>query len=413
MIQLDENQRQAVNRMKNGCILCGGVGSGKSITSLAYYFTKVCNGWISGLNKVSSNNYIYLDMEKPVDLYIITTAKKRDTHEWESEMAPFLLSTNPEICKYDCNVVIDSWNNIGKYTKVENAFFIFDEQRVVGKGAWVKSFIKIAKNNQWILCTATPGDKWEDYIPVFVANGFYKNRTEFLDRHAVYNPFLSYRKIDRYVETKRLERLRNEIIIFMKYDKKTHSNVNFVSVEYNRKEYKAIHKERWNKYTDEPIQSASELCYTLRRCVNEDSSRLQALMELIQNNDRTIIFYNFDYELEILQYACEFLDIEYAEWNGHKHEDLPNSERWSYLVQYTAGAEGWNCITTNVIIFYSLNYSYKTTTQSAGRIDRRNTPYTELYYYYLVSSSPIDLAIRKALKDKKNFNERAFVSSQK
>ena len=413
MIKLDENQRQAVNRMKNGNILCGGVGSGKSITALAYYYTKVCGGFINGLNEISSNDYIYLDIEKPVDLYIITTAKKRDSKEWELEMAPFLLSPDPKYCKYGMKVVIDSWNNISKYTKVENAFFIFDEQRVVGKGAWSKSFIKITKNNQWILCTATPGDKWEDYIPVFIANGFYKSRKEFIERHVVYDPFVSYRKIDRYVETKRLERLRNEIIIFMKYDKKTHSNAEFIQVEYNRKKYKTMFKKRWNVYEDAPIESASELCYLLRKCVNEDDSRATRVTELIQEKEKVIIFYNFDYELEILHRVCEFLGVEYAEWNGHKHEALPEGERWVYLVQYTAGAEGWNCITTNVIIFYSLNYSYKTTVQAAGRIDRRNTPFEELYYYYLYSSSPIDLAIRRALKNKKNFNERAFISSKK
>ena len=409
MIQLMEHQRQAVNKMKNGSILCGGVGSGKSITSLAYYFTKVCDGWINGLNKISSNDYIYLDMENPVDLYIITTARKRDEQDWELEMAPFLLSPDSDVCKFDVKVTIDSWNNIGKYTKVENAFFIFDEQRVVGKGAWVKSFLKIAKNNQWILLSATPGDDWEDYIPVFIANGFYKNRTEFLNRHAVYNPFTKFSKIDRYVETKRLERLRDDILVFMKYEKKTHANVNYIQVEYNKTEYKTLMKERWNKYKEEPIQSASELCYLLRRCVNTDQDRIDALTHLLMLNEKAIIFYNFDYELEILRNVCTDLGIEFGEWNGHVHDSLPTSDRWVYLVQYTAGAEGWNCITTNVIIFYSLNYSYKITVQSAGRIDRMNTPYTELYYYYLYSNSQIDLGIRRALKNKKNFNERAFI----
>ena len=170
-ISLRDYQLDAVNRMKNGCILCGGVGSGKSRTALAYYFFQE-GGEL--LNNVCGDNYIPME-DPPKDLYIITTARKRDTKEWEGELSPFLLSTHREVSLYSNKVIVDSWNNIGKYIAVTNAFFIFDEQRVVGSGAWVKAFLKIAKSNEWILLSATPGDTWEDYIPVFIANGFYKS----------------------------------------------------------------------------------------------------------------------------------------------------------------------------------------------------------------------------------------------
>lgn len=406
MIELKQHQREAVNKLENGNILCGGVGTGKSLTALAYYITKVCDGRI-----YSTDHDPYITIKNPTDLYIITTARKRDTLDWEKEMVNYILyPENP----WGINVKVDSWNNIGKYIDVEDAFFIFDEQRVVGKGTWVKSFIKISKKNQWILLSATPGDDWQDYIPVFIANGFYKNRSEFLNRHAVYNHFSKYPKIDRYVETKRLERLRSQILILMTYDKKTHPHINYITVEYDRKEYKDLWKLRWNNEKEEPIKNISELCYNLRRVVNSNPSRLQAISEIIKSgHTRLIIFYNFDYELELLKDYCIDNEIIFSEWNGHVHENLPNSEDWIYLVQYTAGAEGWNCITTDTIIFYSLNYSYKATVQAAGRIDRMNTPFTDLYYYYLVSSSPIDLGIRRALKNKKKFNEKSFLSSKK
>lgn len=404
MIELKQHQREAVNKLQNGNILCGGVGTGKSLTALAYYITKICKGRIS-----SPEQDPHVDIVTPVDLYIITTARKRDTMDWEKEMLNFLLyPVNPN---WGINVVVDSWNNIGKYIDVENAFFIFDEQRVVGKGTWVKSFLKITKKNQWILLSATPGDDWQDYIPVFIANGFYRNRTEFLSRHAVYNHFSKYPKVDRYVETKRLERLRSQILIIMHYDKKTHPHVNYISVEYDRRDYKDLWKTRWNSEKEEPIKNISELCYCIRRIVNSNSSRVQAIAEIIADHPRLIIFYNFDYELELLRNYCISNGIIFAEWNGHVHEEVPNGDCWCYLVQYAAGAEGWNCITTDTIIFYSLNYSYKMTAQAAGRIDRLNTPFTELYYYYLVSNSPIDLGIRRALKNKKNFNEKSFVSN--
>ena len=401
MVKLEQHQKDAVNKLHNGNILCGGVGTGKSLTALAYYITKECDGRINSPDQVP---YIYIN--RKVDLYIITTARKRDTHDWEEEMCKFALN------KFDLNVTIDSWNNIGKYIDVENAFFIFDEQRVVGSGAWVKSFLKITKRNRWILLSATPGDKWEDYIPVFIANGFYKNRTEFIRRHVVYNHFSKYPKVDRYVETKRLERFRNQILVIMHYKKNTHCNINYIHVDYDRHEFKQIRKEKWNKDKGKPIKNISELCYQLRKVVNADESRVDAITEIMKEHQRCIIFYNFDYELEILKKYAIKNNIIFAEWNGHVHEDLPNSDSWLYLVQYTAGSEGWNCISTNTIIFYSLNYSYKITAQAAGRIDRLNTPFHELYYYYLISSSQIDLGIRRALSKKQNFNERSLIKEK-
>lgn len=406
MIELKQHQREAVNKLQNGNILCGGTGTGKSLTALAYYITKVCGGRINSPDQVP-----YISIFEPVDLYIITTARKRDEMDWEKEMVNFLLyPPNPD---WNINVTIDSWNNIGKYTNVKNAFFIFDEQRVVGKGEWVKSFYRITLKNQWILLSATPGDNWEDYIPVFIANGFYRTRTEFMQRHAVFNQYTKYPKVDKYIETRRLERLRSEILVLMHYDKKTHPYRNYISVEYNRPQFKRIWKERWNIYEEEPIKNISELCYTMRRSVNSDPSRLQAISKIIKDgHNKVIIFYNFDYELEILRKYAQDNNFIFAEWNGHQHDMVPAGDQWLYLVQYTAGAEGWNCITTNTIIFYSLNYSYKITVQSEGRVDRLNTPYSDLYYYYLISNSPIDLGIRKALQQKKKFNEKSFIKSK-
>ena len=136
------------------------------------------------------------------------------------------------------------------------------------------------------------------------------------------------------------------------------------------------------------------------------------MSELFDKHDRAIIFYNYDYELMILRSLAEMKNIKYAEWNGKKHEELPTGEKWLYFVQYTAGAEGWNCITTDTIIFYSQNYSYKMTEQAEGRIDRMNTPYKDLYYYHVRSNAPIDIAILRALKEKRNFNERAFLGAK-
>ena len=399
-ISLYDYQLDAVNRMRNGCVLCGGVGSGKSRTSLAYYYKE--QGGILGTKK-------YNKMKNPKDLYIITTARKRDTCEWEGELAYFLLSTDPKISGYKNKVIVDSWNNIQKYKNVTDSFFIFDEQRVVGSGVWVKSFLKIAKHNDWILLSATPGDTWQDYIPVFIANGFYRNRTEFCNEHVIYSRFSKFPKIDRYINTGRLIRLRDRILVDMDFKRETVAHHEDIIVQYDISKYKETMRNRWDPYNNEPIANASGLCYVLRKIVNSDESRQIALMDILESRPRVIVFYNFDYELDILMNLAYGKGIEVAQWNGHKHQPIPDSDKWVYLVQYNAGAEGWNCIKTNTIVFYSQNYSYKVMQQSAGRIDRLNTPYTDLYYYHLKSHSSIDLAISKALRDKKKFNETRWV----
>lgn len=397
MLKLRDYQLDAISNMKNGCILNGGVGSGKTLTSLAYYYLE------NGGSKDFLKGGKYKKMKKDkLDLYIITTARKRDTLEWEGELARFLLD------KENDRIVVDSWNNISKYKDVKKSFFILDEQRLVGSGTWVKSFLKIAKNNKWILLSATPGDTWNDFIPVFLANGFYKNKTEFLREHAVYARYCNFPKIEKYIGTKKLLRLRDSILVDMEFERDTVQNHTDIFVDYDKELYRKVMKERWDIWKDEPIDNASGLCYALRKIVNTHDSRPEKLLLLSEIHDRIIVFYNFNYELDILK------SLEYpkgtivAEWNGHRHEPIPDSKRWIYLVQYTAGAEGWNCITTDTMVFYSQNYSYKIMLQSAGRIDRMNTKYKTLNYYHLKTKSNIDLAINRALKDKKRFNETKF-----
>ena len=398
MIELYPEQLEAVNKMKNGCILCGGTGSGKTITSLAY-FHKTYGGSLKP----------YKFMKDPPDLYIITSPKKRDSGDWEDEMLYFHLGVIDNY--YKNKVVVDSWNNIKKYIEIKNAFFIFDEQRVIGKGVWVKSFLTITKNNQWILLSATPGDNWQDYIPVFIANGFYKSRHEFETRHCVfkYIPGAAYRKIDRYIDIRRLMRLRDSILVDIPIERSTIQNHIDVIHNYDSVKYKELIKTRWNKEKEQPIENAAELCFELRKIVNSDPSRVSSLIDILQAKRKVIVFYNYDYELDILLNIDWPKDVEIAQWNGHKHQEIPNSDKWLYLVQYIAGNEAWNCISTNTIVFYSQNYSYKVMKQAAGRIDRLNTKYIYLYYYHFKSKAPIDIGIARAIRDKKRFNEERFV----
>lgn len=449
-VQLYPYQIDALKKMKNGCILNGGVGSGKSITGISYYYIQ--NG---GSIESVQNGTELVKMKEPMDLYIITTARKRDTFEWEAELKPFGLSNSIAENQYNNEVVIDSWNNIKNYTDVENAFFIFDEDRVTGNGVWVKSFLKIVKSNLWVILSATPGDTWSDYIPVFVANGFYRHRSEFNYKHVIYNPKVQFPQVLRYINTGKLIRYRNDILIDMDYKRNTIPHHMWIGTEYDVDLYNWVVKNRknpfaksgyipcepgifgsvqvgidiltefvfpimegwnytpkkgdWVKYESEPIESPGGLCYALRRISNSHQDRINTVVRIATENPKVIIFYNFDYELDILRSAPYVEGTVIAEWNGHKHQQLPReSERWVYLVQYTSGSEGWNCTETDTIIFYSQNYSYKVMTQAAGRIDRLNTKFTDLYYYHLISKSNIDKTIRKTLNEKKTFNESDY-----
>lgn len=399
-LELKEHQLEALENMHNGCILCGGVGSGKTRTALAYYYLK--NGGEKG-------SLAYIPMgDPPKDLYIITTAQTRDKLGWQKEMTLFLMSPDQEMNLYGNKIIVDSWNNILKYKDVKDAFFIFDEQRAVGSGVWAKTFIHIAKSNEWIMLSATPGDTWLDYIPVFIANGFYKNRTEFYNEHVIFDPFVRFRKVKGYINVRRLVRLRERILVPMDFERNTVSHHVDSWVDYNQLTYRYVVKERKNPDTRKPIRNVSEYCSTLRRVVNSDESRQLRVLEIFEHHPRLIIFYNFDYELEILRNLYYGPKVEVAEWNGHYHQPIPDSDSWVYLVQYTAGAEGWNCVTTDTIIFYSESYSYKLMEQAAGRINRLNTRYVDLYYYHLKSRAPIDRGVAKAIYQKKKFNERGF-----
>ena len=396
---LYKHQQEALSKIQNGSILLGGVGTGKSRTALAYYFEKVCGGSLEPFEIP----------KRFVKLIIITTAKKRDSKEWENELAPFLLDMNKD------DIIIDSWNNISKYIKEKHAFFIFDEQRVPGKGSWSKSFLMISKSNEWILLTATPGDTWMDYVPIMIANGFYKNRSDFIHQHVVYKRFAKFPIIDHYVNVRKLYKIRDDITVKMEFHKVTKPHDIFIDVNYDKDSYLTIMRSKWDVFNNKPFDNISSMMYAARKIINSDSSRIDALFNILTTlTVGAIIFYNYTYELNIIKQVCEDAGINYTQWNGQKHQeplDLSNKNN-VYIVQYSAGAEGWECTSTNTIIFYSQTYSYKILTQAKGRVDRLNTSYEDLVYYHLISNSPLDRGIRLCLKRKERFNETKFICSE-
>lgn len=400
VVQLYPHQLKAVEEMANGKVLMGGVGTGKTITSLVYYYTKVMGGT---LNDPAS-------IKTPKDIYVFTTARKRDELDWQGEAAKFAISRERNASIHGIKITVDSYNQIEKYIDVDGAFLILDEQKMVGSGPWTKAFIKMAKKNEWIMLSATPGDKWEDYIPLFIANGFVKNRTEFKRNHIVYSSFSKFPKVERYLEVGKLLTWRKQILVEMPYLRHTKRHLHTVIVAHDVELMEKVTKKRWNVYEERPCRDVGEMFATMRKVANSDPTRKDSVVELLRNNHpRLIVFYNFNYELDALRTIAEDMpEVTVAEWNGHKHEQVPTTDKWLYIVQYVAGAEAWNCVTTDAICFYSQTYSYKNFEQAQGRIDRLNTPFTDLHYYVLRSTAKVDQAISRALSSKQSFNESDY-----
>ena len=398
-------QIQAVRQLQNGSILAGGVGSGKTLTSLAWYLTSVCNA--ASFKKGGS--LAKKKVKGSPTLYVITTAKKRDSLEWEEEAARLGMSTDPACSFTGSSIVVDSWNNIGKYSDREHAVFFFDEQRASGSGRWVKEFLKITKKNTWLLLSATPGDVWMDYLPVFMAHGFFRTRTEFMEDHVIFDRFAKYPKVKRYIGEAKLQRLRRSILVEMPVERHTTRERETVYCNYDRELYKWVVKNRMDPWTEEPLRDAGGVCRILRKVVSDNDWRSEQAKRILSSNERVIVFYNYNYELDRILAVAKSLGLLTAQWNGHRHDAIPAEPRWVYICQYTSAAEGWNCTSTDTVLFWSLNYSWRVTEQCEGRIDRLNTPYSRLKYYFLESDSSIDKAVRQSLSSKKVFNERAFV----
>lgn len=392
MIELMDHQKGPAEKLRSGNLLRGGVGSGKSIVAL-WKYTQDCLG----------------------DLIVITTAKKRDSLEWQKDALGFGIFESREHSHYG-TITVDSWNNIGKYEDVESCTFIFDEQRLVGYGAWVKSFLKIVrkkdktKENQWFLLSGTPGDTWLDYAPLFIANGYYRNITDFKEQHVIYASYSKFPKVEGYRGIKKLEAIQRAVTVEMPYNHHTERHNEMVEVLFDEVEFKDIARRRWNPYTDAPCKDFAELFRVLRRVATESSGRLEALREIMQKHPKIIVFYQYNYELEMLRELAGIRTV--AEWNGIKKQEIPDTDEWLYLVQYAAGSEGWNCIETNAIVFFGLTHSYKQFEQAHGRIERLNTLFTDLYYYVIFDKSWSNLAVLRSLGKKKDFNERRFARSE-
>ena len=382
MIKLLKYQEEAIQKLHSGSVLYGATGSGKSLTGLAYYMR--C--W------------------SHLDLYIITTSKKRNAGEWEEEIA-----------KLGCPPpkAIDSWNRLKNYRMVSDAFFLFDEHKVGGHGKWAQSMITIAKKNKWILLTATPGDVWDDYASIFIANEFVKNKTTWNEDFCIFDRISKYPKIIGYQREDVLKNMRDAVLVPMEYqsEKVPIPYVIPYKVDHEEEAYVLARRKSLRHPEMRAFRNTSAMFAYMRMNLPDKESKIQALADVLKKEPKAIIFYNFTPEKYEIENAARQVNIPFFQYNGQIKDNVPDGDTWVYAVQYTAGAEAWNCITCRTVIFYSMNYSYKVMTQAKGRIDRCNSPFDELHYYYFISPDfEIDQEILNALTRKEKFNEEALAN---
>lgn len=149
-----------------------------------------------------------------------------------------------------------------------------------------------------------------------------------------------------------------------------------------------------------------ELTASRQLCNSKDKQ--QAFIDLINSiNDRVVVFYNFDSELDTLKTLVK--DRPIAEVNGHTNTEqiYHDNDNCVLFVQYQAGARGLNLQDGNKIIYYSLTLSSDLFEQSKKRIHRIGTKYP-CFYWILQTKDSVEESIYKSLNRQEDYNEELF-----
>lgn len=223
-----------------------------------------------------------------------------------------------------------------------------------------------------------------------------------------------YPIIRGYKNVDRLKRKMREYgCVFMKSDEVLDlPEQNFIDVKVDEtKEYKKFKKTSIVTVEDTELvgdTTLTKLLYSRMLCGHFNKEKLSAFEDLLEStNDRLIVFYNFNSELERLKEICEKFDKPTSEVNGAKHDltnynDCDNSVT---LVQYQAGSMGINLQLSNKIIYFTPPLSSELFEQSKKRIHRigQNHP---CFYYQLKCG--IEEKIYGTLAMRKDYTDKLF-----
>lgn len=310
----------------------------------------------------------------------------------------------------------------------EDTFIIIDEShKVANTSSKVTKYVmKLSKKAKYTyLCTATPisNGKYEQYYPQLKMLGVYNGTKKeyynmFVDERMTRMGGSQFMQITGYRNIDLLENMVNQCSVNYKRDKpylpedyvyKTKKPAMFNKLKKNRM-YKTDNGEVIE------LDNSSKLFNALR-CVShgfllginkqvskEPFERLQAILET-HNNERVVIFYNYNIELEMLKQLLSKLKRPTSEYNGARKDlkEFKGKYNGVVLAHYKSASTGINdFVISNVMVFNSLPLSSIELTQSKGRIDRQGQGKKPMYYF-IIPDTPVEKKIFEQITNGKDF----------
>lgn len=387
-------QRQLLNSIEENYIIAADTGTGKTMMAIHHY----------------------LKHNTGEPLLILAPPQKIKEGGWQRELDFVASHYNIEI-PYD----IISYGVLSKrWKEYKDWFLVMDECHYVKNPTSQrgKAAINLTKQStNFLLLSATPSSNgWGDTIAYMIMFGYYKNKTQFLKEHAVYNR-IDYGNgpvnvVSDYRDQEKLQKLYQSFSIKLaKEDCLDLPPLVFEKVHFKpSKEYNIIKKDR--VLGEELFDNISKLQHGLRFYANQADKLKYTEMLLEGTEENVIIFYNYKQENEELKKIAKKLKKKVFEVSGSK-TNLPDKEKWTSLknsvtiVQYQAGAAGIELQYANIVIFHTPTYSYQDYEQALGRA-YRNGQTKKVTVYQYITKNTIETSIYQALAAKKDFTEELF-----
>lgn len=228
-----------------------------------------------------------------------------------------------------------------------------------------------------------------------------------------------HKQVDRNDPYRNIDRLKSKLrehgAVFMKTEEVLdlpEQNFQIIEVPVS-KEYKEFMKDRIVTVDDVELVGDTVLTkrlYAKQLCGAYNKDKLDAVQDLIQStNDRIIIFYNFNVELEALKRICSELDRPVSEVNGNVKDLIAYETRSDSvtLVQYQAGSMGLNLQKSNKIIYFTLTDRSDLFEQSKKRIHRIGQ-YRPCFYYTMICKGSVEESVHNTLQKRMDYTDELF-----
>ena len=396
----------------------------KNFNHVAYYLDMGLGKTFVGSEKLKMLNTNH-------NLIVCQKSKLQDWYEhmktYYPEYNTFIYSKTREIPPKSVIIINYDlvWRRPELLTTLKNFTLMLDESSLIQNEKSNRSkFILKMKPTNVILLSGTPtGGKYEQLWSQLKLLGWN------ISKRLYWDEFIKFVKIDvggfpikKVTGYKNVDRLKDKLrthgAIFMKSDEVFQlpkQIENIIKVD-NTKEYKKFNKDRLIKIDDTELvgdTSLTKMLYLRQLSSQYNSNKTAALKDLLEStNDRVIVFYNFDKELEIIQEICNKLEKPISMINGHE-KNLKNFTECNDCVllgQYQAAAMGLNLQLSNKIIYFSLPLQSELFMQSKKRIHRIGQEKT-CFYWYLITKNSIEEQIFETLKQRRDYTNKLFEES--